>query len=149
MKSSCLSLILGMLVSLLYCGCATIVTGTFQSVDFESSPSGAEVFVNGNFMGTTPCTIVLDQGTEPYIVLKKEGYADTCVELKKGANGWLFLDVFTGIVPGLIVDSRAGASRSFKEDDVCIPLLLADEKQMSFCGGNVVLSNVSAVGEAD
>ena len=100
-------------------------------------------------MGTTPCTIALDQNAEPYIVLKKEGYADTCVELKKGVNGWLFLDVFTGLVPGLIVDSWAGVTKSFKEDDVCIPLLLGDEKQMSFCGGNVALSNISAAGEED
>lgn len=125
-------------------GCATIMTGTFENVEIDSEPSGAAVFVNGDLAGTTPCEVDLDQDTEPYIVLKKTGYADTRVKLKKGVNGWLVLDVFTGIVPGLIFDAWAGAGKSFNEDDICVPLLLPDEKQMRFYDGDVLLSNVSA-----
>lgn len=65
-------------------GCATIMTGTFQRVEIDSMPSGADVFVNGNFTGITPCEVDLDQGSEPHIVLKKENYECTRVELKKG-----------------------------------------------------------------
>lgn len=124
-------------------GCATIMTGTFQGVKIESNPSGADVFVNGDLAGTTPCKVNLDQDTDPYVVLKKEGYADTRIYLKKGMNGWLVLDMFTGIVPGLIVDAGAGAGHSFRENDICVPLLFPEEKRMQFYGGNVVLTNVS------
>lgn len=147
MKQYFLSLITFFAVALSQSGCATILSGTFQGVEIESAPSHAEVFVNGDFAGTTPCEVKLDQATEPYVVLKKEGYADTRVKLKKGVSGWLFLDVFPGIVtyivPGLIVDAWAGAGRSFNEDDIVVPLLLKNEKRMSFYDGNVTLSNVS------
>lgn len=142
-----------MLISLLFCallqnGCATIMTGTFQGTEIDSEPSGAAVFVNGDLAGTTPCEVDLDQDTDPYIVLKKEGYADTRVTLKKGVNGWLVLNVFTGLVPGLIVDAWAGAGKSFNEDDICVPLLLKGEKQMRFYDGDVVLMNVSEGNES-
>lgn len=132
------------LVGCLLSGCATIVTGTFQEVGIDTVPSGAEVFVNGDSVGLTPVTVDLDQDTDPYIVLKKAGYSDTRVKLKKGANGWLVLNVFTGIVPGLIFDAWAGAGKSFNEDDIVVPLLLPEENGMSFYDGNVRLTNVSA-----
>lgn len=125
-------------------GCATIVTGTFQEVKINTEPAGAEVFVNGDSVGFAPVSIDLDQDTDPYIVLKKAGYSDTRVKLKKGANGWLVLNVFTGIVPGLILDAWAGAGKSFNEDDIVVPLLLPEEKQMRFYDGNVVLTNASS-----
>ncbi len=143
MKKNSLMLIPLLLAALLQSACATIMTGTFQEVEIDSKPSGASVYVNGDLAGTTPCEIDLDQDTEPYVVLKKEGYADTRVKLKKSINGWLVLDIFTGLVPGMLVDARAGAGESFNEDDICVPLLLKGEKQMRFYDGDVVLMNVS------
>lgn len=130
-------------VAVFQSACATIMTGTFQGVEIDSEPSGAEVFVNGDSVGFTPVEVDLDQDTEPYVVLKKEGYANTRVKLKKSINGWLVLDIFTGLVPGMLVDARAGAGKSFNEDDICVPLLLKGEKQMRFYDGDVVLTNVS------
>lgn len=131
-------------VGCLLIGCATIVTGTFQEAEIDTVPSGAEVFVNGDSVGFAPVSVDLDQDTDPYIVLRKAGYADTRVKLKKGMNGWLVLDVFTGAVPGLIIDAWAGAGKSFNEDKICVPLLLPEEMKMSFYDGNVVLTNVSS-----
>lgn len=139
-----LGLVSAVAVSCLMSGCATIVTGTFQEAEIDTVPSGAEVFVNGDSVGFAPVSVDLDQDTDPYIVLKKAGYADTRVKLKKGMNGWLVLDVFAGAVPGLIFDAWAGAGKSFNEDDICVPLLLPEEMKMSFYDGNVVLTNVSS-----
>ncbi len=139
-----LGLVSAVAVSCLMSGCATIVTGTFQEAEIDTVPSGAEVFVNGDSVGFAPVSVDLDQDTDPYIVLKKSGYADTRVKLKKGMNGWLVLDVFTGAVPGLIIDAWAGAGKSFNEDKICVPLLLPEENGMSFYDGNVALTNVSS-----
>ena len=40
----------------------------------SSSPSGATVYANGNYKGTTPLTITLSPNTSSYITLEKSGY---------------------------------------------------------------------------
>jgi len=40
-------------------GCASIVKGTTQAVPISSDPSGADVLVDGNLVGTTPTTVEL------------------------------------------------------------------------------------------
>jgi len=43
-------LVLAMVIS----GCATILDGSSQPVNFNSSPNGARIYVNGMEVGTTP-----------------------------------------------------------------------------------------------
>ena len=42
-------------------GCATMINGTSQRVEVLSEPPGAEVFVQGERVGTTPAAIVLSR----------------------------------------------------------------------------------------
>jgi len=51
---------------------AAEATGTL--VDIASTPVGADIEVNGNFVGDTPSSIHLDPG-EYTVVVKKDGYA--------------------------------------------------------------------------
>lgn len=76
--------------------CASCVTQT--RVNFSTDVDGAEVFVDGEKIGTTPVqkklsNVVLEN---PDILIKKEGYKDLYTDLKKEIKG-------VNLVSGLIL----------------------------------------------
>lgn len=66
MKKLIALFVLGLFVS----GCAA------NQAAFISEPAGAQVLVNGEVIGTTPCQLDYhcDSGTDYQVVIKKEGY---------------------------------------------------------------------------
>jgi len=59
-----------------------IITDDVGSIDISSSPSGASVYVDAAYMGTTPETVEnLDIGTHK-LILKKNGYIDWAKNVK-------------------------------------------------------------------
>lgn len=126
-------------------GCGTIFGGIRQSVEISSSPSGAEIFVNGKNAGTTPATLELFQQKPPLLVLKKEGYADTRVQIERGVSGWLAMNLLLGpLFPvGLVLDFRAGTEKTYNETEIVVPLLAPGDAPRSLYGGNVSLTDVS------
>jgi hypothetical protein len=57
--------------------CATIFTGSKQTVQVNSNPPGAQIEVNGISRGVTPSPVVLKKGKEgETITLKLDGYED-------------------------------------------------------------------------
>jgi hypothetical protein len=63
------------LISMLMSSCATIFTGTQQTVFVNSTPPGAMVQVNGIDRGTTPVSLRLKKNIDGQVItLKKEGY---------------------------------------------------------------------------
>lgn len=131
-------------------GCATIFSGTKQEIRIDSDPRGAELFVNGQFAGYTPVSVEVARDEPTAFVLKNEGYADTRVRIRRGVNWVVLTDAallplfFIGApIWGTIIDIRSGATRSYKETDVSVPLLLPSEKRMFFYGGNVLLTNTT------
>jgi len=55
--------------------CATLFTGTKQTVLINSKPSGAKVQVDGIDRGSTPIAVKLKKGNDGQVVtLKAEGY---------------------------------------------------------------------------
>lgn len=53
-----------------------ISTDAYGSIDFSSSPSGASIYVDGSYKGTTPETVdELEEGSYK-IILRKSGYND-------------------------------------------------------------------------
>ena len=67
-------LILGTLLmaGLLFAGCATLFTGTYDEVEIRSEPEGALIFIDGLEEGRTPA----------YLDIKRPGIGDTEVELR-------------------------------------------------------------------
>jgi len=67
--------------------CATILSGTRQTVRLNSSPSGANVIINGKLYGQiTPCAVELERKVKPgefnkrneyHYLFTKEGYSNT------------------------------------------------------------------------
>lgn len=98
-------------------GCATFVTGAGpdQKVSVRSTPNGANVFVDGQFKGTTPTSIAVTRIDKHTVRVEREGFEPYVHEMEPGANPWLLGNIpllFLFIVPGVagaIIDVLDGA----------------------------------------
>lgn len=63
-----------LLCLLLLASCSTIIKGTSQAITFTSTPSGAEVLIDGVSMGVTPLTVKLKKNKYSTVLIKKVGY---------------------------------------------------------------------------
>ncbi len=92
-------------------GCATVFLGNIRTIPVSSTPDGAEVYINGQFKGTTPLTLTLNN-TEAVVwnvEMKKAGYKDVTFTLNRNIRGGMVvLDVILGLVP-VVVDAATGA----------------------------------------
>ncbi len=91
------------LLAIALSGCATLFNPSSQHVPIDSAPPGAEVFVDGTLVGTTPITLELEKRSEHTLLLRL-GDKEQSVTLRSGIDGaYVALDV----APGL---AMAGAS---------------------------------------
>jgi hypothetical protein len=89
--------------------CAVIFKGNSSKVDFNSTPAGAQVFVNGNYMGDTPIRLKLESKGNFQIEFRKEGFKTKTFNITNHVGaGWIILDVLFGLLP-VIVDAATGA----------------------------------------
>lgn len=97
-------------------GCATILKGTHEEVAFISDPSGAKVFVNGQYIGITPVKANLDARTTYAVDFKKDGYESRSAALHSSTSGGLvILDILFGFWP-IIFDAATGAWSTFDQN---------------------------------
>ena len=73
---------------------ATIFHGSIQPIVVNSEPSGADVYVDGQLMGTTPVTLQLKKGKYKTITIKKECYEVVMLQLQSKMDGVAILNVF-------------------------------------------------------
>ncbi len=103
---------------LLFSGCAAIIKGTHEEVAFSSDPSGAEVYVNGRMMGSTPFALKLESKETYVIEFKKEGYETKTYTITNHLGaGWVVLDVIFGLVP-VVVDAATGAWYELDQENI-------------------------------
>jgi hypothetical protein len=92
-------------------GCAAIFKGTSESITVGSNPAGAQVFLDGQFVGVTPTQIRIPSGPQSHqITFRMPGAQDqTAVITQNLQAGYLVLDIlFTGLI-GIVVDAATGA----------------------------------------
>ena len=75
-------------------GCATIISGDTKTVTFNSSPEGADVYIDGAIIGKTPVSIVLEKNKKDVVMLKKEGYQAVTRDLTKSYDPITMLSIF-------------------------------------------------------
>lgn len=101
---------------ILFEGCATIFSGSYDEIDLSSEPKDAKVLVNGKDEGNTPITLRLKKSKEYTIEFVKDGYKTKTLRMTYGLGaGWLILDILSGLV-GIIVDAATGNWNSFDYD---------------------------------
>lgn len=121
-----------LVVSLGLLGCATIVGGgSTQEVNFDSNPAGAQIFVGRLVKGkvtdlvntgkVTPHSLTIPR-RNAVVILKKEGYEDTNVILKKTINGWVFGNIIIGGLLGMSIDSSTGAVNKYDPHNFLLEL---------------------------
>ena len=74
--------------------CASIFSGTTQNINFESSPSGATIFLDGDRVGTTPLTLKLKKKKYSSLRIELEGYNTISRQLDKEFDLITLLSIF-------------------------------------------------------
>jgi len=102
-----------LIIILFFSGCASIINGTKQSVTFTSSPSRAQVLVDGRSIGVTPLTASLKKNKYDSVMFKKEGYEAQAFPLDKSFDGIALLNIFwdlstTDAITGAIYEYEPG-----------------------------------------
>lgn len=90
-------------------GCATIITGSSDSVSFDSQPEGARVVVDGQVVGKTPCQAAVSRGWRMGKVRIELGDAVREGEVPRVLNGWMWGNLlFGGMIGFWLVDFPTG-----------------------------------------
>ena len=102
-------LIILLLITISFSSCATLFTGTKQTVMFTTTPEKAKVEVNGIERCYTPCPVKLKKGSSGQIVtLSKEGYKAKTFETETTFNPVAAINLFS--VLGWGIDLLSGAA---------------------------------------
>lgn len=108
--------------SVSFSGCATIVDGKKGDLTVRSTPSGAQVEVDGLPAGKTPLVTEVKRKENHTVIIRKEGYLEETRMTKKGFNGWAAGNLLFGGVIGILVDWGTGALYSIKPDNIEVNL---------------------------
>ena len=88
--------------------CSTLFTGTKQTVQINSTPSGAKVQVDGIDRGVTPASIKLKRRSDGQtITLNKEGFETKSFQPETSFNYVSILNLFNLLFWG--IDAATGA----------------------------------------
>ena len=97
-------------------GCAALFGSKQKDFNLNSSPPGAEVYLNGNRLGATPVRVKLSNLAEHTFVFRREGYREATCTLSRGTDGgWVVLDILAGLVP-VIIDAATNSWSQTKGD---------------------------------
>ena len=107
--------LLAILAVALFPGCATIMNGSTEAIEIDSSPNGATALIDGNHRLTTPGTAVLTRWQSHEIVFDKDGYGESRVELSPSPSAWLIGNLPLFGVLGIGVDILEGSYFSLPE----------------------------------
>lgn len=135
------ALALALLLQLLVLtGCASIMHGTTQQIAVSSSPTGAQVSVNGTQRGTTPVIADLKRKDNHVIRVTLDGYAPYEMALTRSTSGWVWGNLVFGGLPGLAVDAITGGLYKLSPEQVSAELARADLQVAE--GGDVLVVTV-------
>ena len=104
--------------------CATLFTGTKQTILVDSEPQGAVIWIDGLEVAETPATLEIEKPAmvkDKRITLSLDGYADRSFVLQKSFNMVSLLNLCTGTI-GFIVDILTGAFFEYSQTEYNIKL---------------------------
>jgi uncharacterized protein YceK len=104
-----LSFLISLSFVLLTSGCATIISGSRQTVRFSSTPENATILIDEVEVGKTPFETRLARKREYAVMIKLDGYLPYETKLTKTFNAWYIGNIAIGGLIGLIIDPITGA----------------------------------------
>lgn len=104
-------------------GCATVMNGTNQPVDFRSDPAGAEVVLLNGQKCVTPCQYEMRRGDDSRVTITKDGYEPVTIFIHSRMGGSTFGNILAGGIIGGVVDGSNGASNHLYPNPVSVRLV--------------------------
>lgn len=107
-------------MALAFTSCATLFTGTTQSVTIDSQPQGANIVIDGQLVGTTPARVRLNRDLNAifddgkYIRLEKDGFVPDGYIMGADIEPFCVLNMFN--VFFWAVDGATGALMRYDSD---------------------------------
>lgn len=109
---------LQLLIVIGFTSCATIISGSRQTVQISSQPNAAVVYLNEIEVGKTPIVENLKRNQNYQLVLKLDGYKPYEIMLEKKFNAWYIGNVLIGGIVGLVIDPITGALFKLKPEEI-------------------------------
>lgn len=101
-----------LIASILFSSCATILSGGKTKIRvYDGTPPNANVYVDGNYVGTAPCKFKIHKtmkNAQHHIDIKAQGYeTQTVTTNRKFSAGFFILDICTGVI-WTVIDFATG-----------------------------------------
>ncbi|MBI2416493.1 MAG: PEGA domain-containing protein [Ignavibacteriales bacterium] len=109
-------------LSIFFTSCATIVTGTKQSVSIMSNVDSADVYLDGIKIGQTPFVGEVKKNGKT-ITVEKKGYKRYSIALSTTLEGLFWGNIITGGTVGSITDFASGAAYKYAPASFQIELI--------------------------
>jgi hypothetical protein len=115
------SIILLVVTMLIMTSCATLFTGTKDRITFNTTPSGAVIYIDGVEQCTTPCTMKVKRSlSDTDVEFKLDGYETRLITLSKEFN---FVSVINlGNLFGWGIDALTGSVMKYDKKTYDITL---------------------------
>ena len=116
--------------TLTFTGCASIFSGSTQTLTFKSVPDTANISITNKagekiHTGSTPATVTLKRGNGFFqpasyeVTFTKDGYQPKKIQVTANVNGWYIANIiFGGLIGFLIVDPATGAMYTLSPSDI-------------------------------
>ncbi|OPB88536.1 PEGA domain-containing protein [Elizabethkingia ursingii] len=120
--------------------CATIISGSKQTVNFTSTPSEATVYIDEVEVGKTPFEKKLERKREYNVMIKLDGYQPFETRLTKKFNAWYLGNILFGGFIGLVIDPITGAIYNLTPKQIDAQLTNGTAFKTSKNGVNIAVS---------
>lgn len=102
---------------LFFSSCGTMMNGITQKVKVDSSPSYADLYVDGVFIGKTPIAVELARRDNHILQIQEEGYEPFCLHITKYASKWAYIDAALGPLT-ILFDAGSGGAFKLKPNHI-------------------------------
>lgn len=99
-------------------GCATIMQGPKQQMSISSTPSAAQIMIDGANVGVTPMIAQLERKKSHVVRIIAPGYQPYEIPITKSVSGWVAGNLVFGGLIGLAVDAMTGSMYKLSPDTV-------------------------------
>ncbi|MBN2637518.1 MAG: PEGA domain-containing protein [Bacteroidales bacterium] len=111
-------------------GCATLFTGTHDTIHFSSDPEGAVVYKDGLKLCTTPCDVSMKRSVyNQEVTFKMDGYETRIVTLDREFNVVSVINL--GSLLGWAIDAATGSIMKYTTKSYDIKLDKKEETALS------------------
>lgn len=104
------TVVLPLVAASLLNSCASIISGSTQTIEVSSQPSGARVSLEDVPMGTTPTELTLSRKKSHRVNIDHPGYQGYEVILQPAGNSMTGGNLLAGGLVGAMVDNSTGAN---------------------------------------